>query len=64
MLLIDADPQASLTFSLGLDPDGLEQSLYDVLIDKVPAADVIVSTDELDLLPATIDLTSAEIQLM
>ena len=64
VLLVDADPQASLTYSAGVDPDLLEQSLYEVLIDKVPADDVVVSTDTFDLLPATIDLASAEIQLM
>jgi chromosome partitioning protein len=64
VLLIDADPQASLTYSAGIDPDALETSLYEVLVDKVPADDVVVSTDQFDLLPATIDLASAEIQLM
>jgi chromosome partitioning protein len=64
VLLVDADPQASLTYSMGVDPDALERSLYDVLVDKVPTEDVIVSTGGVDLLPATIDLASAEIQLM
>ncbi|HET9689990.1 MAG TPA: AAA family ATPase [Acidimicrobiales bacterium] len=64
VLLVDLDPQASLTFSTGTDPDGLEASLHDVLVGRTPAADVLVRGDALDVLPATIDLAGAEVHLL
>jgi chromosome partitioning protein len=65
VLLVDLDPQACLTFSLGLDPDALELSVHDVLMDRVGAAMAIVSTtDGPDLLPATIDLAGSEVALL
>ena len=61
VLLVDLDPQSCLTFSLGVDPEQLEESVHQVLLGQVPAADVIVSTDDgPDLLPATIELAGAE----
>jgi chromosome partitioning protein len=65
VLLVDLDPQACLTFSLGLDPDALELSVHDVLLGRVPAAMAVQGTDEgVDLLPATIDLTGSEARLV
>lgn len=65
VLLVDLDPQACLTYSLGADPDNLERSLHDVLVHKVDAADVVVEVGEnLTLLPATIDLAGAEVHLL
>jgi chromosome partitioning protein len=65
VLLVDLDPQACLTFSLGLDPDALELSAHDVLMGRVGAAMAIVSTqDGPDLLPATIDLAGSEVALL
>jgi len=64
VLLIDLDPQACLTFSTGTDPDKLEVSLHDVLVGRTPAADVLVVLDDLDLLPASIDLAGAEVHLL
>jgi chromosome partitioning protein len=65
VLLVDLDPQACLTFSLGIDPEDLEISLHHVLTKGVPAADVIVATDDgVDLLPATIELARAEADLL
>jgi chromosome partitioning protein len=64
VLLVDLDPQACLTFSLGLDPDGLELSLYDVLIGKAAAADALQRLDDLDLLPSSIDMAGAEVHLL
>ncbi|MDX6310331.1 MAG: chromosome partitioning protein [Nocardioidaceae bacterium] len=61
VLLVDLDPQACLTFSLGVDPEEIDESLHQVLVGKVAAADVIVSTDDgPDLLPSTIELAGAE----
>jgi len=65
VLLVDLDPQSCLTFSLGIDPEDLEQSIHQVLLGKTRAFDVMVDTDDfVDLVPATIELTAAEAQLM
>lgn len=64
VLLVDLDPQACLTWSCGVDPDGLERSLHDVLVSGVPAAEVTVPVDGVTLVPATIDLAGAELVLM
>jgi chromosome partitioning protein len=61
VLLVDLDPQACLTFSLGIDPEDLSRSVHHVLLEGVPVRDLVISTDDgVDLLPATIDLASAE----
>ncbi|MCB0908738.1 MAG: ParA family protein [Nocardioidaceae bacterium] len=65
VLLVDLDPQACLTFSLGIDPEDLELSIYHVLTQGTEAADVVVATDDgVDLLPATIELARAEADLL
>jgi chromosome partitioning protein len=65
VLVVDLDPQASLTWAMGVDPDGLEVSLHDVLLRRAKAADVVVQGAEgLDLLPSTIDLAGAELHLL
>jgi chromosome partitioning protein len=64
VLLVDLDPQACLTYSLGVDSDTLERSLHDVLAGRAEAADVAVKSGDLTVLPATIDLAGAEVHLM
>jgi chromosome partitioning protein len=64
VLLVDLDPQACLTFSTGVDPDGLELSLYEVLTGKAVAFEARVSADGLDLLPSTIDMAGVEVHLL
>ena len=65
VLLVDLDPQACLTFSLGLDPDAVELSVHDVLLGRVSASMAIQSTgDGPDLLPSTIELAGCEAQLL
>jgi chromosome partitioning protein len=65
VLLVDLDPQSSLTFSLGLDPDAVEPSINDVLLFGRQMADVVHATDDgVDLVPSTIDLAAAEPQLL
>src|SRR4029078_782692 len=64
VLVIDLDPQACLTFSMGLDPDGLDASVHDVFVRSTPAAKVIQSIEGVDLLPATIDLAGSEVHLL
>jgi len=64
VLLVDLDPQACLTFSLGIDPEDLDKSIHHVLLGGVKARDVLIGTDEgPDLLPATIELATADIRL-
>src|SRR3954465_1781870 len=65
VLLVDLDPQACLTFSLGFDPDQLELSVHDVLLGRVSAGMVVHRTKGgPDLLPATIDLAGCEAVLL
>lgn len=64
VLLVDLDPQACLTFSMGVDPDSLDRSLHDVLVHRRPVADVLVKVGDLHLLPANIDLAGGEVHLL
>ena len=65
MLLVDLDPQACLTFSLGIDPEDLELSIHHVLTKGLDAAEAVVTTEDgVDLLPATIELARAEADLL
>jgi chromosome partitioning protein len=65
VLLVDLDPQACLTFSLGIDPEDVELSVHEVLTKGVGLAEVVVATEDgVDLLPATIDLARAEADLL
>ncbi len=65
VLLVDADPQANATSGLGHDPDSLEHTIYDCLIDEVSAKDAIINTEieNLFLLGSSIDLVGAELEL-
>ena len=67
VLLVDLDPQACLTFSVGVDPDVLEWSLHDVFVRKMKVADVrrsVADVEGLDIVPATIDLAGSEVHLL
>ena len=65
VLLVDLDPQACLTFSLGIDPEDLELSVHHVLTKGLDPAEVIIATEDgVDLLPATIELARAEADLL
>nr|WP_238355452.1 AAA family ATPase [Kribbella sandramycini] len=64
VLLVDLDPQACLTFSVGIDPEDLDKSIHHALLGGVRARDVLVEFDDgPDLLPATIELATAEVRL-
>jgi chromosome partitioning protein len=66
-LLVDADPQGNATSGMGVVKSAVERSLYDVIMDAVPAGEVIIrnpSLPHLDLLPATQDLVGAELELV
>ena len=62
VLAVDLDPQGNLTMSQGLNPDGVERSMFDVLVRGVPLDDVIVAA-EVDLAVSSIDLAGAELAL-
>lgn len=65
-LLIDIDPQANATSGLGIVPDGVENSIYDVMINSVSPDDAIVKSKvpNLDILPSHIQLVGAEIEMV
>ncbi|MGO8683008.1 MAG: ParA family protein [Thermoleophilia bacterium] len=62
VLGVDMDPQGNLTMSQGIDTEGLEKSMYDVLVHRTPIAEVIVAR-EIDIACSTIDLAGAEMAL-
>ena len=62
VLCIDLDPQGNLTMSQGIDPDKVEHSLYDVLVNDMPISEIIVKR-EIDIAVASIDLAAAEIAM-
>lgn len=65
-LLIDTDAQGNATSSLSMDSSRFVHTLYDVLIDGVPAENAVYRTEvkRLSLLPASIDLAGAEIEMV
>jgi len=66
VLAIDMDPQGNMTSGLGVDKNGLELSVYDIIIGESPIDDVIIkeALENLDILPTNIDLSAAEIELI
>src|SRR5215210_7228129 len=66
VLLIDLDPQGNASTGLGIPQSAREQSSYDVLIGRATIADAALATrvPRLDLLPATVDLSGAEVELI
>ena len=64
VLMVDLDPQACLTYALGLDPEDLEGSLHDVFVGRATAKEVLVELDDVALLPSSIDLAGAEVHLL
>ena len=66
VLLVDLDPQANATSSLGVDPGGVELSTYDALIGQASLAQAIVSSGraQLDLAPASRALAGAQVELV
>ncbi|MEV7971709.1 AAA family ATPase [Cellulomonas sp. NPDC089187] len=71
VLIVDFDPQGAASVGLGVNPHELDRTVYDLLVDRsVEVHDLIRPTQEdtlegaLDLLPANIDLSAAEVQLV
>ncbi len=65
VLLIDADAQGNATSGLGIRKADIKADVYDVLVNETPITDVIIHTSRknLDIVPATIQLSGAEIEL-
>ena len=66
VLLVDLDPQGNSTTGIGVDKSEIKKSVYDLLIDNATLNDVIVKTKfkNLYVIPATINLARADIELM
>jgi chromosome partitioning protein len=67
VLLVDFDPQGSLSVGLGLNPHQLELTIYNLLMDREVSLDEVVvptGVPGMDLLPSNIDLSAAEVQLV
>ena len=64
VLLCDFDPQANATSGLGVDKRKAKRSIYDVIINDIPADEVIVHTDFGDVLPSSPDLAGAGVELL
>ena len=67
ILVIDMDPQGNTTSGLGIQKRGLHYTSYDVLVEEnldVEAVILKTSTKKLDIIPASVDLAGAEIELV
>lgn len=63
VLLVDLDPQAHLTYSLGIEAHELENTVYELLKGEAQFKQVLVDRDGLHIIPASLDLSGAEIEL-
>ena len=66
VLLVDIDPQGNATSGVGIEKADVDHCIYDVLVDDLEASMVIKQTnvENLDVIPATIQLAGAEIELV
>jgi chromosome partitioning protein len=66
VLLVDLDPQGNASTGLGVPPSKRERSSYDVLIGSASVQEAVLATrvPRLELLPATMDLSGAEVELV
>jgi len=67
VLIVDFDPQGAASVGLGINPNELEDTVYNVLVDRGADIRSIIrptGVEGLDLLPANIDLSAAEVQLV
>lgn len=66
VLMVDMDPQGNSTSGIGIERSSLSASIYDLLVEGVPAGDCIVPVEwkNVSVIPATIDLAGAEIELV
>ncbi|HAZ46665.1 MAG TPA: chromosome partitioning protein ParA [Cyanobacteria bacterium UBA11369] len=63
VLLIDLDPQASLTLFMGIDPSSLEKTVFDAIVNEEPLS-IHPKIHGMDIAPTNINLSAAEIQLV
>lgn len=63
-LVVDLDPQGALTYSLGFDPDELDETINDVLVRRLPVEKVLLTHEGVEVAPANIDLAGAEAVLL
>ena len=65
-LIVDLDPQGNATTGLGFSKSEIKSSVYNVLIENAPVENVVLATcvDGLDILPSSIDLAGAEVELV
>ncbi|WP_031514329.1 ParA family protein [Desulfofalx alkaliphila] len=66
VLLVDMDPQGNSTSGLGIDKENLDKCIYNVLIEGIPLLEIRKTTtvDGLHLIPATVNLAGAEIEMV
>ena len=66
VLVVDFDPQGNTTSGLGVDKNSITHSIYDVILNDVPAEEIVqeTSSHKVFLLPATIQLAGAEVELV
>lgn len=66
VLIVDLDPQGNATTGLGFAKNEIKSSVYNVMIDETPPADAVLTTmvEGLDILPSSIDLAGAEVELV
>lgn len=66
VLAIDMDPQGNMTSGLGIDKNGVEYTIYDLIIGEAGIEQVICkdALENLDVMPSNIDLSAAEIELI
>ena len=66
VLAVDMDPQGNLTSGLGVDKDSVQKSIYELIIGEVDIKEVINKEvlENLDIIPTSIDLSAAEIELI
>ena len=65
-LLVDVDPQGNATSGVGIDKRSVKNSAYEIIIDGIKAADGVLNTayDNLDIIPSSIELAAADIELI
>lgn len=66
VLAVDMDPQGNMTSGLGVDKNSVEKTIYDLIIGEIEVENVIIENvlDNLDIIPTSIDLSAAEIELI
>src|ERR1700722_14621632 len=66
ILIVDMDPQGNASSGVGVNKNEIKESLYDVLIHRIPVTQGLIKTafDNLEIIPCTINLTGAEIELV